>query len=550
MSLHTVRSRTGAIILAVVVTAPLAHGHGRALWSVEHDDQVMVFPDTEDHVTISADLHTHTVFSDGHVWPNIRVSEALRDGLGAVAITDHLEYQPHRPFLPNLDRNAAAAEARMAAAGADLIVVAGSEITRDAPEGHMNAVFVEDVNALWPVGERSGADLARFRDEWSAADAVAAANAQGGFVFWNHPWGSPRTPDLRTELTGFHEELIGRDQLHGIEIVNGARYNEEAHRIALEHDLAFIGTSDIHNLIDWSYDLRRGGHRPVTLALAEERTAEGLREALFARRTVVWFEELLIGRPEHLGALVGAILTLESAVRDPGSEVIRVTLRNGSSAPLRLRHVSTADQSFHGAAHLVDVAPQSATELTVKPARQTDRVALEFEVLNALAAPNVPMAVVLEGEIDVPEATGSFRYEDGPLFTIEFPAGSRQIAPDGPDQVFAASTPDGVTFQVAVVDDAAESLPPIERVAEYYIEGTAATGVGSDFAVTRNDAIVLGDGSPAYRSEVRWLYLPAAVSLETQIVSAYRDGRLVLVTAHPRRRMEHIAELVESLRFE
>ena len=74
MSLHPLRSRAGAIVLAVAVMGPLAQGHGRALWSVEHDDQVMVFPDTEDHVTISADLHTHTVFSDGHVWPNVRVS--------------------------------------------------------------------------------------------------------------------------------------------------------------------------------------------------------------------------------------------------------------------------------------------------------------------------------------------------------------------------------------------------------------------------------------------------------------------------------------------
>ena len=260
MSPHRLIPRLGAVALAIVVAtmAPRAHAHGTAYWSVEHSEQRMVFPDTEQHVTMLADLHTHTVFSDGHVWPNIRVSEAVRDGLHALAITDHLEYQPHRLFIPNLDRNAAVAEARLAAVGTDLIVVAGSEITRDAPAGHMNAVFVEDANALWPVGERTGADLARFSAEWSPRDAVEAANAQGGFVFWNHPWGSPRTPHLRTELTEFHEALIGTGQLHGIEVVNGHRYNEEAHRIAIEHDLAFIGTSDVHNLIDWSYDLRQG----------------------------------------------------------------------------------------------------------------------------------------------------------------------------------------------------------------------------------------------------------------------------------------------------
>ncbi|HAO89312.1 MAG TPA: PHP domain-containing protein, partial [Gammaproteobacteria bacterium] len=36
------------------------------------------------------DLHTHSVFSDGHVWPRIRVGEAIRDGLDAMAGTEHL----------------------------------------------------------------------------------------------------------------------------------------------------------------------------------------------------------------------------------------------------------------------------------------------------------------------------------------------------------------------------------------------------------------------------------------------------------------------------
>ena len=144
---HPLTARLAVVALAITVTAPVAHGHGRASWNVEYPEQVMVFPDTEHHVTMIGDLHTHTVFSDGHVWPNIRVAEAVRDGLDAVAVTDHLEYQPHRALVPNPDRNAAVTEARMAAAGEDVIVIAGSEITRDPPAGHMNAVFVEDAIA-------------------------------------------------------------------------------------------------------------------------------------------------------------------------------------------------------------------------------------------------------------------------------------------------------------------------------------------------------------------------------------------------------------------
>jgi histidinol phosphatase-like PHP family hydrolase len=52
-------------------------------------------------MTLVVDLHTHSVFSDGHVWPSVRVGEAIADGLDAVAITEHLEWQPHLDDIPH-----------------------------------------------------------------------------------------------------------------------------------------------------------------------------------------------------------------------------------------------------------------------------------------------------------------------------------------------------------------------------------------------------------------------------------------------------------------
>ena len=40
-----------------------------------------------------ADLHMHTIFSDGSVTPQFRVQEAWQDGLDVIAITEHLEYR-------------------------------------------------------------------------------------------------------------------------------------------------------------------------------------------------------------------------------------------------------------------------------------------------------------------------------------------------------------------------------------------------------------------------------------------------------------------------
>jgi hypothetical protein len=50
--------------------------------------------------------------------------------------------------------------------------------------------------------------------------------------------------------------------------VNNTTYSDDALWIALEHDLMIMVTSDIHALVDWQYDVPRGGHRPVTLVFA------------------------------------------------------------------------------------------------------------------------------------------------------------------------------------------------------------------------------------------------------------------------------------------
>ena len=92
---------------------------------------MIVFPDIAGGKTLVTDLHMHSVFSDGHVWPRTRVEEALRDGLDAIAITEHLEWQPHLADIPHTDRNRAHAIAEAAAKGQDLMVIKGSEITRD-----------------------------------------------------------------------------------------------------------------------------------------------------------------------------------------------------------------------------------------------------------------------------------------------------------------------------------------------------------------------------------------------------------------------------------
>lgn len=227
------------------------------------------FPDIPGYKTLKCDFHQHTVFSDGSVWPDIRVMEALMDGLDAISLTEHLEYQPHKTDIPHPDRNRSYEIAVKEAQNHDLIIVKGSEITRKMPPGHNNAIFINDPNKLLIDDS-----IAVFRE----------AKSQGAFIFWNHPnWISQRQDGIAT-LTDVHRLLIREKLLDGIEVVNDQTYSDEALQIALDNNLTIMGTSDIHKLIDWDFKVPQGGHRPITLVFAKERKEESIKEALMNRK--------------------------------------------------------------------------------------------------------------------------------------------------------------------------------------------------------------------------------------------------------------------------
>src|SRR5262245_22594890 len=223
----------------------------------------IIFPDVPGYLTLKCDLHQHTVFSDGHVWPTIRVREALRDNLDAIAVTEHIEYQPHQHDIPHPNRNRAYEIEVEEAKGGNLMIIAGSEITREMPPGHANAIFLKDVNKLILDDP-----IAVFRE----------AKNQGAFTFWNHPNWTRQKKDGAAALTEMHLQLIKEKLLHGIEVVNDLTYSDEALQIALDYNLTIIGTSDIHGLIDWQYSVPEGGHRPVTLVFAKEKSIAGIKE--------------------------------------------------------------------------------------------------------------------------------------------------------------------------------------------------------------------------------------------------------------------------------
>ena len=101
------------LTLAVALTATLSasaqyfnlapnYNPDMARQTMSHNKEIrreIILPQVRGLNIYKADLHTHTIFSDAHVTPEYRVQEAWRDGLDAIAITEHTEYRGYEQTM-------------------------------------------------------------------------------------------------------------------------------------------------------------------------------------------------------------------------------------------------------------------------------------------------------------------------------------------------------------------------------------------------------------------------------------------------------------------
>ena len=378
-------------------------------------DRIINFPNTEKYKVIVADLHTHSVFSDGAVWPNVRVEEAVRDGIDLLAITEHLEYQPHIDDIPHPDRNRSFDIAEDIAKNKDLTVINGAEITRMFPPGHINAIFIEDANKLIYLDEAkinrakeilkevpeesltNYEDLSWLEDAalaslWPVKSALIEARNQNAFTFWNHPAWSSEEFIGQPMLREIHKEFFRDNLLHGIEVANGDGYSEEAFRIALEYGLTVIGTSDVHGLIDWDYPSSIGAHRPVTLILSESNSSDAIKSSLFSGKTVVWFKNNLIGLEDNILELTNSYLKAKKVEILENSDIARVEIENVSDVRFIIQVLDQS--SVVNESNLIEIAPNEKTVLQID--NGIDKGSLDVKILNAFIAPNKNLLTTLK----------------------------------------------------------------------------------------------------------------------------------------------------------
>ena len=358
------------LLTLIIIISKVAYG--QSVHDLGTDSAHFQIPDIPGYHTLKCDFHMHTVFSDGVVWPHIRVDEAIAEGLDVISITDHVEY--HRKEVE--DNHMVPYEiAKKHAEGKDLILILGGEIS--ASRDHFNALFLKNT------------DAPNLRDTLPA-NRIAAANEQEAFVFWNHPGWTAKYKDGNCPRNEDFIELMKAGQIKGIEVCNGDGYWEGAHDLAEEFNLTLFGNSDIHGVSAYQYQPDR--HRTITLVFAHEKSAEGVGEALLNQRTAIYQGDHLIGPEYLLKPLFFESLDVETKYRE-GTSLASMTITNNSDFDFICENKSPF--KFYNGIHFFTLKAHAKTTIVVKTMEQLSGFSLDLRVHNALVAPGKSMELAI-----------------------------------------------------------------------------------------------------------------------------------------------------------
>lgn len=316
----------------------------RKLYDTPYRRTEIILPQVNGLNCYKADLHIHTIYSDGGLTPRQRVREAWYDGMDIIAITDHLEGNSYaRTMLRVLapynkggkaskwqnaqqagkvltDHNAAYDEAAAEAENYPITLIKGAEIGLEPKEkGHFNALFLTDINAIYDTDE-----LKRFDN----------AHKQGGIIIHNHPAYRRGT----TEKSEWHKMAYKEGYIDGVEVVNGTNFYPQMVRRCVEEKLVMVAGTDVHQENDTYYS--HGLFRSHTIIFAKDRSEKSLKKAMLKGQTLVYCAGHIIGAEKWLKALFNAsieckVVHVNDVNEKKGNRIFQLT--NHSSIPYTLR---------------------------------------------------------------------------------------------------------------------------------------------------------------------------------------------------------------------
>lgn len=320
-----------------------------------------------------ADLHTHTLYSDGSVQPAFRVLEAWQQGLDIIAITDHIEsrrteetmvkylekyvsdeypearntfiaLEPTPKGSIMVDLNFGIKETQKAAEKYGLTVIPGAEISRcGATVGHFNALFITDCNPIYDPDPLT---------------SIRNAKAQNALVMHNHPGYRRTSIDFsEVEKVAYAEGLID-----GVEVMNGSAFYPGVVDRVQDRNLFISACTDVHGANKYG-----AFERPMTLIFAKDKSLESIREALEARRTLAYGFNTLCGE--------------EQLLKDFFTAAVKVTVIRSTKSGTELMLTNTTPFTYiisEEGSNQKRIAPSSSILMKVRKGQNS----LKFTVMN------------------------------------------------------------------------------------------------------------------------------------------------------------------------
>lgn len=290
----------------------------------------IILPEVNGYKIIKADLHVHTIYSDGQVTSSYRITEGWQDGLDAIALTDHIEVRPNvSSYIDYLDRgikkqetkkgditvnlNTSVDSGKSRATKLGITLIPGIEITRNPVEiGHFNALFTTDNNLI---------------PDPDPLQAVRNAKAQGAIVQINHPgWAR-----VNNDFTETAQQAIKEGLIDGVEVFNSYEFYPNSIERTVENGFYVSCGSDLHPVSHDRYG-RYGMFRDMTLILAKDSSLASIREALEHQRTLAYAYGDIAGSEQLLKDFFKAAVSFDVVYTD-GNGGKHVKITNNSSFP-------------------------------------------------------------------------------------------------------------------------------------------------------------------------------------------------------------------------
>jgi hypothetical protein len=145
-----------------------------------------------------------------------------------------------------------------------------------------------------------------------------------------------------------------------------------------------MSNSDIHTTEAFFERGPSVDHRPVTLVFAETRSAEGIRGALDAARSVVWFNNMVLGPKRFVEPLFYNSIEVSGAFFMDEKGRSFYNLKNNSDFLFHMVDIDTHDR--------VDLLPRSSLIIQFDEVRDARRMLVE----NFFTEPDKPLEIILK----------------------------------------------------------------------------------------------------------------------------------------------------------